>query len=60
MKVTVASTREHKHESSPVVDESGVVAATVPSKYAGTASDKKDMQTLGKVQVLRVSTDNRA
>lgn len=40
------------------LDEDGVVSTTVPSKYRGTITDKKDMQTLGKVQVLRVSEAN--
>jgi len=37
------------------LDEQGVVDPSVPAKYRGTVSDKRDMQILGKVQVLRVS-----
>jgi hypothetical protein len=39
------------------LDEQGIVDPSVPAKYRGTASDKRDMQILGKVQVLRVSND---
>lgn len=38
-------------------DEHMVVAPTVPLKYRGTITDIKDMHTLGKVQVLRVSAN---
>lgn len=38
-------------------DEQGVGAPTVPHKYRGTVTDKRDMQMLGKAQVLRVSAD---
>jgi hypothetical protein len=37
------------------LDEQGIVDPSVPVKYRGTVTDKRDMQTLGKVQVLRVS-----
>lgn len=30
----------------------------IPARYRGTAADKRDMITLGKKQVLRVSEDN--
>lgn len=37
------------------LDEQGIVDPSVPVKYRGTVTDKRDMQTFGKVQVLRVS-----
>lgn len=51
-----------KYESSQELDEleldeQGIVDPSVPAKYRGTATDKRDMHTLGKVQVLRVSTE---
>jgi choline transport protein len=50
-----------KYEDSHAIDDlnDGVVLSTVPAKYRGTNTDKKDMQTLGKVQVLRVSTPDQ-
>jgi len=33
-----------------------VVSASVPQKYVGTKTDRQDMMTLGKKQVLRVRT----
>lgn len=43
---------------SPMVDGEAVDKelddAGIPSKYRGTAADKKDMTVLGKKQVLRV------
>jgi myo-inositol-1-phosphate synthase len=54
------STKGVEYDSAQELDEDGVIALTVPSKYTGTATDKKDMQTLGKVQVLRVSGTDRA
>jgi hypothetical protein len=56
--MAAVSAKGPKHESSQELDEleeQGVVALTVPSKYRGTATDRRDMQTLGKLQVLRVS-----
>ncbi|ERF72192.1 hypothetical protein EPUS_02079 [Endocarpon pusillum Z07020] len=44
---------ESSREMMDEFDEQGVVAPTVPHKYRGTVTDKRDMQTLGKVQVLR-------
>ena len=37
--------------------EDELVASTVPSKYRGTVTDKEDMRTLGKTQVLRVGDE---
>ena len=31
----------------------------IPSRYRGTAADKRDMITLGKKQVIRVSEDDK-
>lgn len=59
MDVAGGSTRDTKFESSQELNELheyGIVSLTVPSKYTGTAADK-DMQILGKVQVLRLSGD---
>jgi hypothetical protein len=56
----VVSAERFKYESSQELDdldEDGVISMTVPPKYRGTATDKSDMHTLGKVQVLRVSLD---
>lgn len=47
-----------KYESSQELDEldeGRVIDSNVPAKYRGTVTDMKDMHTLGKVQVLRVS-----
>ncbi len=58
--VAVSSPKGLKYESSQELeelDEHGVIDPHVPSRYRGTVTDKRDMQTLGKVQVLRVSAD---
>ena len=34
-------------------DEKDVVSSNVPAKYVGTAADRRDMNMLGKKQVLR-------
>jgi hypothetical protein len=42
------------------LEDQGVVDPSVPVKYRGTVTDKKDMKVLGKVQVLRVSAQTAA
>jgi hypothetical protein len=42
------------------LEDQGIVDPSVPVKYRGTVTDKKDMKVLGKVQVLRVSAQTAA
>lgn len=60
--IAVVSAKGLRYESSQELDvleldEQGIVDPSVPAKYRGTATDKSDMQTIGKVQVLRVSIE---
>lgn len=57
------SSKEELEVNETPVDDVQIVGkddndAGIPSRYRGTAADKRDMITLGKKQVLRVSEDN--
>jgi choline transport protein len=57
-----SSKEELEVNESPVEDvqivEKDDTDGGIPARYRGTAADKRDMITLGKKQVLRVSKDD--